>query len=310
MYGSNGWVDGGIIFHQGDKQNEWSGYDGYFRLVPTLHGGEGSCLTTRQEPSPIDRTKMDTFPKLLGDGRGSRLFVSGNIHSPEGKKLYSLVILASDLIVQSGVVDLDVLDAERIMNLEGTSIRYAHTHISYTWFLMFEWNHRRHYDYIHSQYQAPEFKTRVRATDFRLRVKGSSFDLREKKPEVLGDPTQSDALVLLGAQVEGFKMIVVRGKILAQLTPLIIDPRIAYSQDGAPRIEIHVLELSQALVDGLGRMGVSAKVLLPHMPGFHEIWLLFFLPVHLVDRWAVKGFHPRPCYMFKPKCYMLLGFPT
>ncbi|QOL20179.1 MafB2 adhesin [Candidatus Bodocaedibacter vickermanii] len=228
MHGSNGWVDGSIIFHQGDSGTVWSEYSGFFILCPVRPPAETSWVTTRQEPSSIDRTKMNTYSVLRGDGRGSRLIVGRNIHSPEGRRLERLDIIASDLIVQSGVVDLDVGDAEKIMNLPGAL-------------------------------DDPAFKTRVRADDFKLRVKNSRFDLREKKPEVLGDPTQSDALVLLGAQVEGFKMIVVRGKILAQLTPLIIDPRIAYSQDGAPRIEIHVLELSQALVDGLGRMGVSAQ---------------------------------------------------
>ncbi len=259
MYGSDGCVQGSIIFHQGNSTNDWSGYSGNFRLCPVNPGGGRPWLTTRQEPSPIDATKMDTFPVLRGDGRGSRLVVTNNIHSPEGKKLEELQIIASELIVQGGYLELDVQDASNIMNLCGISTRYTHTSTSYSWFLMFEWNHRRHYDYTNSQYQCPEFKTRIRANDFRLSVKGSRFDLKEKKPEVIGDPTQPDALVLRGADVAGFKIRVVKGSVLEQVTPLRLTGEVVFSEDGTPTIEIHGLELSQAIVDRMGRMGVSPQ---------------------------------------------------
>lgn len=268
MYGSNGRVQGSIIFHQGDSTNDWSGYAGYFRLCPVNLGAGNSWVTTREEVSPVNSTKMNTFQILRGDGCGSKLVVYGHIHSPEGKKLNSFDIIASDLIVQSGVVELDVNTADEIKNLTGYNKIYGRQTVGVGAFVavpVIGWiagaaaGVNDTYGYTNYTNNSQNFRTRIRAIDFRLRVNDLKFELKEKKPEVLGNPEEVDALVLTGAEASGFKVDVVKGNTLAQVTPLRIDASIIYSQDGVQWIEVHGIELSQGLVDSFGRMGYSAQ---------------------------------------------------
>ena len=289
MYGGYGWVERSIIFHQGNSRNEWSGYGGWFRLCPVRPGDDVPWLTTRQEPSPIDRTKMDTFPILHGDGRGSRLVVGQHIYSPEGKKLERFDIVASELVVrQTASLTAKVIDARSfdekskvlvdiITKQFGVMACNFHSMVKKEYVSPVHYSQPRYvlvvrkadvtpamvgllslgvsYD-VYELVEPKELKSRVRVGNATLNDENGLYRL---PANVLSDPTQPDALVLRSEDVEGFKIRVINGYRLEQVTPLRLNWSVVYSEDNTPTIEVYALELSQAMADSMGRHGISVQ---------------------------------------------------